>query len=180
MFKLSKNKEIIKLNGREYRTNKWSTITTMLEGKKLILAIAPSFSTMADLKLSSHSKEPTLDELVDGADTDFIFTAAISQLTSNFTDDHFVDLLEKLLSNFEVRETDEDGNVGDWVKIEDWSAHFDTYPEDFETLVIKSAKVNLYDFFMKQATVRSTLEKVTEVASPLLTKLKNDLKEGMS
>jgi len=178
LIKLSKNQEEFTVNGNEYRTKKWSTITTMLEGKRLLLALAPSFTTMADMKMGSAREEQSLDEIVEGSDIEFLLTGAISQLSANFTDDHFESLCEKLLSNFEFRTRKEDGEFGDYTKIGDWSEHFDEYGEDFELVLVKSAKVNLYDFFMKQATVRSSIEKVLTVVKPLATQLKNNMSEG--
>jgi len=175
LIKLSKNQEEFTVNGREYRTKKWSTITTMLEGKKLLLALAPSFTTMADMKLATSKDEPTLDEIVEGSDIEFLLTGAISQLSANFSDEHFESLCEKLLSNFDYRERREDGEFGDYEKITDWSEHFDEYGEDFEQVIVKSAKVNLYDFFMKQATVRSSIEKVLTVVKPLATQIEKNL-----
>lgn len=180
MIKLSKNKEEFTVNGREYRVKKWSTITTMLEGKKLLLALAPAFTTMADMKVHRNLEEPTIDELVEGSDIEFLLTGALSSLSAHFTDEHFESLTEKLMTGFEFRQRKEDGEFGDFEKIEDWSEHFDDYAEDLEEVIVKSAKVNLYDFFMKQATVRTSIEKIQTVVVPMLTKLKNGMNEGLN
>ena len=152
----------------------------MLEGKKLLLALAPSFTAMADMKMDTRSNEQSLDEIVEGSDIEFLLTGAISQLSANFTDEHFESLCNKLLSNFEVRGRKEDGEFGDFEKITDWSEHFDEFGEDFEEVLVKSAKVNLYDFFMKQATVRSSIEKVLTIVKPLTTQLNKSMNEDLS
>lgn len=180
MLKLSKNKEKFSVNEKEYRVTKWSTITTLLEGKKLLLAIAPALSTIADMKLDKSLREPSLEELVEGTDIEFLLTGAFTQLSANFSDELFEGLVTKLLSGIEYRVREEDGEFGDWKEPSDWSEHFDDHTEDFELVIMKSAKVNLYDFFMKQATVRSSIEKVMTVASPLVKQLGSGLKEGSS
>lgn len=174
MFKLSKNTEKFVVNENEYRITQWSTITTVVEGKRLLMAVAPSFTAMADMKMDSASTQESLTEIIEGGDIEFLLTGAITQLSSNFTDEHFEDIIGKLLSCIEFRGKGED----DFVKIEDWSEHFDDHPEDFELVVVKSAKVNLYDFFMKQATVRSSIEKVLSVVRPLAKQLNKNTKEG--
>jgi len=176
MFKLSKNKEKFLVNEKEYRFTKWSTITTAIEGKKLLLAVAPSFTAMADMKIGTSSTQESLTEIIEGGDIEFLLTGAITQLSGNFTDEHFESLVNKLLSSLEYR-VREDGELGDFKKVEDWSEHFDEYPEDFEVVVVKSVKVNLYDFFMKQATVRSSIEKILAVVQPLAKQLNKNTNE---
>ena len=90
MFKFSKNKEKFEVNKNEYRLTKWSTITTALEGKRLVSAIAPAFAVMADMKMGSQ-KEETLDEIIEGTDIEMLLTGAVSQLSANFSDEHFSD-----------------------------------------------------------------------------------------
>lgn len=187
MFKLSKNKEKFKVNEREYRLTKWSTITTAIEGKKLLMAVAPSFTAMADMKLGSPTTEESLNDIIEGGDIEFLLTGAITQLSTNFTDEHFESLTNKLLSSLEFHKREpstfnEEGEetLGDWedfTSIDDWSEHFDDYPEDFELTLVKSIKVNLYDFFMKQATVRSSIEKVLAVVKPLTSQLNENTKD---
>lgn len=186
-IKLSKYKEKFKVNEREYRITKWSTWTTMVEGKKLLMAVAPSFTAMADMKANSISAQESLDDIIEGTDIEFLLTGAITQLSSNFSDEHFESLLDKLLSSMEFREREpstfnekEEETLGDWKdwkEVDDWSTHFDDFPEDFELVVVKCIKLNLYDFFMKQATVRSSIEKVLTVVKPLATKLNKNTNE---
>lgn len=186
-IKLSKYKEKFKVNEREYRITKWSTWTTMVEGKKLLMAVAPSFTAMADMKANSISAQESLDDIIEGTDIEFLLTGAITQLSSNFSDEHFESLLDKLLSSMECREREpstfnekEEETLGDWKdwkEVDDWSTHFDDFPEDFELVVVKCIKLNLYDFFMKQATVRSSIEKVLTVVKPLATKLNKNTNE---
>lgn len=176
-MKLSKNKIKFKVNEREYRLKKWSTITTLLEGKKLVLAIGPSVTTVLDIQLNSK-KEDTLESLIEEDGTDFLLTTAVTALQTNLTDDHFISVFDKLLSGLEYRCRDEDGELGDFVKVgEEWSEHFDNYQEDFDIVTKESFKANLYDFFMKQATVRSSIEKMLTVVKPLTDQLKNNTKE---
>lgn len=176
-IKYSKNEVKVKVGEREYSTFKWSVITTLSQGKKLAGAVAPSISTMADMWMANKKDEGSLEEIIEGTDIEFLLTGAITQLSNNFTDEHFEELCNSLLSNYKYRERQEDGEMGQFIDIEDWSEHFDEYQEDFEAVLIHSAKVNLYDFFMKQPTVRSSIEKVLTVVNPLLENLKNDSNE---
>ena len=72
---------------------------------------------------------------------------------------------------------DEDGEYGDYEEVAEWSEHFDEYGEDFEAVVIKSGKVNLYDFFIKQPTVRSSIEKVMKFTKPLMNSMQKSVNE---
>ena len=178
MFKFSKNKEKFTVNEvRQYRLTKWSTITTLFEGQKLLKTIAPSFAAMADMKIGSQAKPESLDEIIEGTDIEYMLTGAITQLSMNFSDEHFEELVNKLLQGLEYRSKDEENEWGDFKDVTDWSEHFDEHPEDFEIVVVKSIKVNLYDFFMKQATVRSSIEKVLTVVKPLANHLNKSMKE---
>ena len=170
MLRLSKGKPVtFYVNDIKYVLPKWSTIETLLTGKKVGFAIAPSFTTIADL-VNSNKKE-SLDELVEGEDTNFIFTAFISQLGDNFSNELFEELHHKLFTGLRFSVKDEEGNYEDTEAVEDWSDHLDSYPENYEMLVWEAFKVNLLDFFMKQATVRSGIEMLTGIANPIMTKL---------
>ena len=187
MFKLSKSKEKFKVNNREYRISKWSTFTTVLEGKKLLLAVAPSLTAMADMKLGSVTSQESLTEIIEGGDIEFLLTGAVTQLSSNFTDEHFESLVAKLMTGLEYRQREDStfngegeevlGDFGDFTTIDDWSDHFDDYQEDFEQVLVQSIKVNLYNFFMKQPTVRTSIEKVLTVVKPLANSLNKNMNE---
>ena len=175
---LSKNKIKFKVGEREYRTAQWNVLTTMLEAKRLGLVISTCLAAPIDMMMNS-GREASLDDIIEGEDDPMMLTAAISQLQGHLTDDHFVDLMSKLMSNLEFRERDEEGDLGDFINIgEDWTEHFVTFGEDFDTVLWESFKVNLYDFFMKQGIVRSNIEKVLTVLKPIRTKLEKSLNEG--
>ncbi|MCP4320557.1 MAG: hypothetical protein GY787_01600, partial [Alteromonadales bacterium] len=116
------------IEDRTYVLKKWSTVSTMFEGKRIGLAIAPSLTTIADMKLAKS--QDVLSELDEQEQVSFILTAAITQLAGNFSDELFHDTVNKLLSGISM-----DGDV-----IEDWSAHFDKYPEDFMEILVWSIK----------------------------------------
>lgn len=169
MISLSKNKaKVLKLgdseNPRHYNMKKWSTVTTILEGKKLGLVIAQPFAMIMDL-LQAKESQSSLSEMVE--ENSFVFTGAVTQLAGALTDDHFMDLVDKLLT----------GLVHEGESIEDWSSHFDEYPEDFEQVVLWSLKENLYDFFMKMPTFRTKLEMLKEIVTPLAEKAVKGLTE---
>ena len=174
-MRLSKNKAVtFKVNEVKYSLPKWSTIETLLIGKKVAFAVAPSFTTIADLL---QEKKDNLNELIEGEDTNFIFTAFVSQLGDNFSNELFEDLHHKLFTGLRFSVKDEDGEYEDSIEIKNWSDHLDEYPENYEGLVWEAFKVNLLDFFMKQATVRSGIEKLKGLADPLMTKLSKSSKE---
>ncbi len=131
------------IEDRTYVLKKWSVRSTMLEGKRIGLAIAPSLTTIADMKLAKS--QDVLSELDEQEQVSFILTAAITQLAGNFSDELFQETIDKLLSGISM-----DGDV-----IEDWSDHFDKYPEDFMEILVWSIKENVWDFFMKQRMFRS-------------------------
>jgi hypothetical protein len=170
MISLSKNKaKVLKMGDEEsprhYNMKKWSTVTTILEGKKLGLVIAQPFAMIMDL-LQAKENESSLSELVE--ENNFVFTGAVTQLAGALTDDHFMELVDKLLT----------GLTHEGEPIEDWSAHFDEYPEDFEQVILWSLKENLYDFFMKSPTLRSKLETLRTIVKPLAEKAVKGLTDG--
>lgn len=163
MLKFSKNDLVkTKVNGRTYKLKKWSTITTTLEGMKVAKVIAPSFSIIADLWTGKTEDQKVLEEInKEVHDNMYIFTGAVTQLCGAIEDEHFIDLSNKLLDGLYIIEDDEAK------KIDDWSEHFDTHPEDFEAVLMWSVKENLLDFFMKQPTFASKIGKLLTVMAPL-------------
>jgi hypothetical protein len=174
----SKKKEAFKIGDNSYRLKVWSVRETLKVGKALGFALAPSLAVMADSKFGTQSKEDNLNEIIDGVDTEYLFTQAVMQLSNNFSDDLYEETLDKLLAGLEFRVRGEDGEYGDYEEVAEWSDHFDEYGEDFEAVVIKSGKVNLYDFFIKQPTVRSSIEKVMKFTKPLMKSMQSEEKEA--
>lgn len=174
MIKLSKTKHTLDVEEGRYELTQWSTIGTLLEGKKVGLALAPSLTAMADLLNKKDSE--SLDEIVEGSNVDFMLTALVSQLSDNFSDELFEELHHKFFAGLSFAKKEGD-MYSPYVPVVDWSEHLDEYPTHYEDLVKKAFKVNLLDFFMKQATVRTGIEMLTGIANPILTKLGVNTKE---
>ncbi len=160
----SKNEPEVKtINDRVYKLRKWNTSTTILTGKKLLLAIAPAFGAFAD-----NRKKPDLDIFsLEEDQGSMAFTAAAYQLGEHITDELFMETLDKLLSGLEC-----DGKV-----IEDWDTHFDTYGEDLDIVLGWSLKENLWGFFMKSSMFRSKVGMIQTEAKQFLDSLKKEKKE---
>lgn len=161
-LRLSKNKVRNTVNDRTYKMSKWSTITTTLEGMKLAKVIAPSFAMVSDMWMGKDQNKDELDLILEDRDQNmYLLTGAVTQLCSSLEDEHFMSLVDKLLSGLEIIKDDEA------VKIEDWSEHFDEFPEDYDQIVMWSIKENLWDFFMKQDTFASKIKMVTKILTPM-------------
>lgn len=161
-LRLSKNSVKTTINGRAYKMKKWNTFSTSLEGMKLAKVIAPSFAMISDMwmnKTKSEDKtQEELDEMFqDQQESMYLLTGAVTQLCSQLEDDHFMDLVDKLLTPLQLVTDDEAKPISAW---ED---HFDDFPEDYDQVLLWSIKVNLLDFFMKQATFASKIGMLTKV-----------------
>lgn len=169
MFRLSKQPAVKKtINGRTYKLKKWSTITTSLEGMKIAKVIAPSFTIMADMWMGKTPEQRELEKVhQEVEDNMYMMTGAMTQLSGAIEDEHFLDLVNKLLSGLQIIVDDEAQ------EIEDWSDHFDNHVEDYDQVLFWSIKENLWDFFMKQDMFASKIKMVTNVLSPMLNEVSN-------
>lgn len=163
------------INGTKYRVAKFNVITTSAEGFKLLSAVAPSLGVMADIKLGKSDIQKELDEIyTDTHSNEFVFTQAITHLQQHLTEEHFLELQDKLLKSLEMKDEQKD----EWVKV-DWIQHLSSeeYESDYLELLIYAFRGNLLSFFMKQVGKNSMFRSVIETVSPMLNKMKTQFQK---
>lgn len=164
MFNFSKVEPVKTIiNGKTYKTKKWSTLTTSLEGMKIAKVLAPSFAIIADLWMNKTEDQKEMEKISKELE-DMVpaITGAVTQLCASLEDEHFTDLVDKLLRGLQV--VGEDNEAKD---IGDIDVYFDENQEDFIDVLTWSIKVNLLDFFMKQATFASKIEMLKEILTTM-------------
>ncbi|AGH32173.1 tail assembly chaperone [Vibrio phage 11895-B1] len=174
MFKLSKNNTVKKeINGRVYKLRTWSAFTTGLEGFKLAKVFAPALAMGYDLHSVKSEEQKELEAIYpEIGDQIFTATGVVTQLTSQLTDEHFMDLSEKLFSGLSY--LDEEGEAH---AIDNADEYLESRPNDYIDIMVWSLKENLWDFFMKQDMFASKIGAVAQFLTKTMESL-NSLNEN--
>ena len=157
MFKYSKDGVITKSiktkegNFREYTAHKMGAISVAREGFKLISALTPSLGAGIDSLKANHDREENYEE-----GQSHTFGAMLQLLSENITEDHFEDLVMKLMGSIYCNDE----------KIKDLDDHFDKYSGDFIDILVWLFKENFGNFIMESDIVVSLIERISALLSP--------------
>lgn len=175
MFGFSKKAEPVKVkigegeDARHYKIKKWNALTTNLEGYKLVKTVLPAATTLID---SFFNKRKDTEDL-GFEDNEHHVTEAAMLLQQSMDSEDYNELCVKLLKSvkFEGEDLDDEEKIND---------HFDQYPEDFMIVLYNCFKENLFDFFMKNGTLRKKIESFKTLLPSLKEELQSKLESSES
>lgn len=145
---------------RTYKGFKLNARQVMLEGFKMLKVLLPSLGTGID-QLTNK------DDMFDMPNT---FGAMFQLLNENLTEDQFACLVDKLLGSL----------VCNSEAVDDWVAHFDTYPQDLIEVISWAGRENFYSFFMESSMLQSKVKSIAEMIDPKVKeKINNVLKSNV-
>lgn len=143
-----------------YKARPLSGLSVSAEGVKLLKVLTPSIGAGID---SLVGKDADIMQL-DG--NSYTLTTMFTMLSDNLTDEHFIDLQDKLLGSLIV----------DDKAIEDPDDHFsEGNIEDLMEVLMWLFKENFYNFFMGSSTLRTQIQSLMGAMSP---DLKGTLKKS--
>lgn len=164
------SKTVVGVDGVErlYKARKMSAFTVGLECLKITRAIAPMLGSGIDSMVEKQERE---DQFLDP--TNNTFAKMLHIFTSRISDDHWIDLTEKLMGSLMIGD--------DKMDIE---KHFDQHQGDYFEVLLWLFTENFKDFFMQNAMIRSLIDRVMALLSPrmkdVLEKIKNELSEDFN
>jgi hypothetical protein len=164
------SKTIVGVDGTErlYKARKMGAFTVGLEGLKLARAIAPALGSGLDAMLEKQERNDQYLEPMSNT-----FGKMLTMLTTHISDEHWMDLSDKLLGSLLLGD--------DKIDVED---HFDKHNGDFLEVLLWLFNENFKDFFMQNATIRSLIDKSMALMTPkmndMLETFKNALNEDIS
>lgn len=138
-------------------------LTVGLEGLKLVRALAPAMGSGIDAMMEKKDREDMLLDPVNNT-----FGKMLTMLTAHISDEHWVELSDKLLGSLMLGE--------DKIDIEQ---HFDSYNGDFLEVLLWLFQENFKDFFMQNATIRTLIDKSMALMSPKLTEMLETFKSEL-
>lgn len=134
---------------RKYQANKLGAYEVSLEGFKIIKAMTPSAGVGIDAIIGTEGDIAFLGE------TNTV-SGMFQLLAENLTPEHYTELVDKLLGSLMFNGED----------IEDWSDHFDEYPQDFLEVLAWLGKETFTDFFVKSTILKPLIGKIKMMVLP--------------
>jgi len=106
-------------------------------------------------------------------DNEYHVTEAAMLLQQSMDSEQYNDLCVKLLKSvkFEGEDLDDEDKIND---------HFDQYQEDFMIVLYHCFKENLFDFFMKNGTLRKKIESLKTLLPTLKEEVQSKLENNGS
>lgn len=133
---------------RKYQLNKLSAYEVNMEGMKLARAIMPSAGSIIDSFMKGEDVEASMLDVPQQT-----FSGALFFLSENFQDDQYAILVDKILGSMMV----------DGKEVDDWSDHFDEYPEEFFEILLWAGRESFENFFMGSTMLAPLKEKLKEI-----------------
>lgn len=144
-----------------YKAKPMSALSVSVEGMKLLKVLSPSLGAGID---SMVGKDTSMMQL-DG--NSYTLTTMFTMFSENLTDEHFIDLQDKLLGSLII----------DGKEVADVDAHFDDHMEDLIEVLTWLFKENFWDFIMRSAILRTKIASLMAVLSP---EVKQTLQKGLN
>ena len=145
-----------------YKARPLSALSTSVEGMKLLKVLTPSLGAGIDSLVGKDSSVMQLDG------NSYTLTTMFTMFSENLTDEHFIDIQDKLLGSLIV----------DDKEVENVDDHFsEGNIEDLMEVLMWLFKENFYSFFMGSALLRTRIASLMEAMSP---QLKDSLQKGLT
>lgn len=157
-MKYSKNKWVNKLvttkagDTREYRILKIGAMGVAKEGFKLISAIMPSIGTGFDAIQHKNGQDSDIFD----QEQSHTCGAMLQLLSENISDEHFIDLAEKLMGRMYVN----------GVEVKDLDDHFDEFNGDFLDILSWIFMENFRNFITESDMLASLMTKLISLLNP--------------